>query len=122
MRQINTPPISREELLRKYTYDPATGALTRNYDMGRYPKGGQVGKCDAKGNRVLRFKFNDGRFGMIALGRLIWLIVTGTLPNRYVRFRDNDNTNFAANNLYLGRLINSEANLAKQAAQTTGGN
>lgn len=106
MLQVNQPPISREELLRKYTYDPITGALTRNYDMGRYKAGGQVGKCDAAGNRILRFKFEDGHFGMIALGRLIWFIVTGTLPDRYVRFRDNDNTNFAASNLYLGRLIN----------------
>lgn len=117
MRQTNTPPITREELLRKYTYDPRTGALTRNWDMGRYPKGGQVGKCDAKGNRVLRFKFDEGHFGMIALGRLIWFIVTGTLPNRYVRFRDGDNTNFAANNLYLGRAINTPENIAKNKAK-----
>lgn len=121
MRSTNKPKLSRKELLDRYHYDPATGALTRRYKMGRYEAGGQVGKLDGAGNRILRLKLEDGSYGMMAMGRVLWFLVTGVLPDRYVRYRDNDNTNFRANNLSLGRLINTPEKLAKHAAQTAKG-
>lgn len=117
MRQINVPLLSRAELLDKYHYDPLTGALVRKYKMGRYEVGGQIGKVDAKGNRIIRLKMKSGGYGMMALGRFIWFLVTGTLPNNYVRYKDGDNTNFRADNLKLGRQINTPENIYKHAVE-----
>jgi hypothetical protein len=81
-----------------YNYDPETGAFTRKIKMGKYPKGGLVGKLNGRGFRVV--KINNRVYTQ---SRLIWLWVTGQLPAKYVMFRDGDRTNFRANNLYLKR-------------------
>jgi hypothetical protein len=93
--RAHTPP-TQQWCQDHYAYDPETGALTRKVRMGRYEAGALVGKFDVHGFRVTKI---DGR--TYTLARIIWLMVTGRLPTKYVNFRDGDRTNLRASNLSM---------------------
>lgn len=64
-----------EEVREKFTYDPATGHLTRKVKCGKWRAGARVGSTDGKGHRQVRFQ------GKLYLEhRLIWLLVHGEWP------------------------------------------
>jgi hypothetical protein len=66
--------ISQAELKELLTYDSETGVFTRNKDMSRTFKKGQVAGCIHKANGDMNWEYNGKKYKM---HRLAWLYVYG---------------------------------------------
>ena len=86
--------ITRAQVRKLFTYDPATGHLTwRDCNMPQY-NGTRAG-CSAKGARVVTIHSKG-----FSERRVIWLWMKGQWPAGRLAARDGDSSNNAWENLY----------------------
>lgn len=111
MAELKTKPLpSQERLLEIFSYDPATGDLTR-----RAPRRGNLGCINSQG--YLRVKI--GRQVYLA-HRLVWKIYTGNEPPPMIDHIDGDPLNNRISNLREASHGNNQQNKGRQINNTSG--
>lgn len=97
------PAITREQLLAKLAYDPATGFFTWRETKGRARAGARAGSTNWDGYR--RIKVNGHLY---AEHRLVWLAEHGEFPTQEIDHIDRVRGNNQIANL---RLVNRKTNM-----------
>lgn len=105
--------LTLEEAKRLFEYDPETGRLTRRV-LAEWSKstatryGGQeAGTADLDGRRFVSLSAEHGR---IAVARVIWLMMTGSLPDNQIDHRNTDPSDNRWHNLRQATQAQNQSN------------
>lgn len=107
---IKNPNITREELLQKLSYDPATGVFTWRVDIAKNVRAGSEAGCvksaavRKKTGSVFKYRYIQVDGFQAPAARVAWFMHYGEWPGTNIQFKNGDTLDLRIDNLELAEF------------------